>query len=420
VKKIFSFITAASLLVMSSCADKSVVKPQHEQVQISFSWWGNDSRHEYTIAGIELFEKLHPDIKVDVSYSEWSGYESRSRVRMISDTESDVMQINIGWIKQFSPDGKGYYDISQVTDYVDLSEFSDDILEYGKVDGILNAVPVAMNAQTIYINKTIYEQYGLDIPKTWDDFFDAAKVMSKDGIYPISAASKSMWLFTMSYAEQKVGKCFVSDDGKLSFSADELKTMMKMYCDIVNSKVAPLVEYYERINIENGVYGGTIAWVSDAENYCGAAMKKGYEIIPAPYTVIDGQQSGSGWHAKPATLYAISKNTEHPKEAAILLDFMLNSEEMALLQGVEKGIPLSTSARQSLDDAGQLQGLQYDASLLMENNSELTQMDPIVENTSLINAFFEACNLVIYDKTDIDTASQELYKTLNDITADQH
>ena len=84
-------------------------------------------------------------------------------------------------------------------------------------------------------------------------------------------------------------------------------------------------------------------------------------------------------------------------------------------QGVEKGIPLSTSARQSLDDAGQLQGLQYDASLLMENNKNMSQMDPIVENTSLINEFFKACNLVIYDMADIDTASQELYQTLNDI-----
>ena len=414
-KKVFSVIAAASFLVMSSCADKAIVKPQHEQVNISFSWWGNDKRHEYTISGIEVFEKLHPDIKVDISYSEWSGYEARSRVRMISDTESDVMQINIGWVKQFSPDGRGYYDISQLTDYVDLSEFSDDILEYGKVNGILNAIPVAMNAQTVYINKSIYDKYGLDIPGTWDDFFKAAKIMSKDGVYPISASSKSRWLFVMSYAEQELGKCFVSDDGRLSFTADELKIMMKMYCDIVNSKVAPLTEYYERTNIENGVYGGTIAWVSDAENYCGAAIKKGYEIIPAPYTVISGKPSGSGWHAKPATLYAISKNTEHPKEAAILLDFMLNSEEMALLQGVEKGIPLSTSARQSLDDAGQLQGLQYDASLLMENNKNMSQMDPIVENTSLINEFFKACNLVIYDKADIDTASQELYQTLNDI-----
>ena len=109
-KKVFSVIAAASFLVMSSCADKAIVKPQHEQVNISFSWWGNDKRHEYTISGIEVFEKLHPDIKVDISYSEWSGYEARSRVRMISDTESDVMQINIGWVKQFSPDGRGYYD----------------------------------------------------------------------------------------------------------------------------------------------------------------------------------------------------------------------------------------------------------------------------------------------------------------------
>jgi len=131
---------------------KKVVTEHHQQTQISFSWWGNDTRNEYTLEAVRKFEELHPDIKVECSYSEWSGYEARSHVRMVSNTEADVMQINFGWLSDHSPDGKGYYDLEKQTDVLDLSTFSDEYLEYGRMNGVLNAVPIAMNTETIYIN----------------------------------------------------------------------------------------------------------------------------------------------------------------------------------------------------------------------------------------------------------------------------
>ena len=166
------------------------------------------------------------------------------------------------------------------------------------------------------------------------------------------------------------------------------------------------------INYEKGIYAGGICWVSDAVNYFGSTIDKGYEVVIADYTADPGLPHGAGWYAKPATLYAISRNTEHPQEAAMLLDFLLNDPEMAKLQGVEKGIPLSAAARQTLDEEGMLQGLQYQASLKMEENPNLGKMNSIVENAGLIDAFVEACNLVVFEKETPEIASQELYRKI--------
>ena len=89
--------------------------------EISFSWWGNDERHNYTLEGVDLFERENPGISVDCKYSVWSGYENRNRIYMLSGDEPDVMQINYNWIRQYSPDGNGYYDLYQLSDYIDLS-----------------------------------------------------------------------------------------------------------------------------------------------------------------------------------------------------------------------------------------------------------------------------------------------------------
>ena len=412
--RIKGLLTAAALLCgfLGGCSEHQVVTENRNITEITLSWWGNDARTEYTLEAVQQFEALHPDIKVNCSYSEWSGYEARSRVQMVSDTEADVMQINFGWLSEYSQDGTGYYDLSQVEDTLDLSNFTEPMLDYGRKNGVLNAVPIAMNAETIYINKTIYDKYGLDVPETWDDYFAAAAVMQKDGVYPLSGVAKSVWLYTLTYAEQMTGKPFLRDDGSLNFNAHQLRIMLEFYDRMVEEKVIPQVEYYDRLNIEKGVYAGGIAWVSDAKNYFGGAADKGYEIVIADYTAKPGMKHGDGWYAKPATMYAISKNTEHPTESAMLLDFLLNSPEMAKLQGVEKGIPLSSAARQTLAEEGMLQGLQYQASLKMEENTELSKMNAFVENSGLIDAFVEACNLVLYEKATSEEASQELYRTI--------
>ena len=103
-RRIAASAAALALFLECGCSQKQSVTSQHEQTEITLSWWGNDNRTEYTLQAVHLFETQHPEIKVKCSYSEWSGYEARSRIRMVSDTEADVMQINVGWLDQFSAD----------------------------------------------------------------------------------------------------------------------------------------------------------------------------------------------------------------------------------------------------------------------------------------------------------------------------
>lgn len=412
--RIAASAAALALFLECGCSQKQSVTSQHEQTEITLSWWGNDNRTEYTLQAVQLFETQHPEIKVKCSYSEWSGYEARSRIRMVSDTEADVMQINVGWLDQFSADGSGYYDLNKVSDSLDLSNFPEDILRFGTRNNVLNAIPIAMNAETVYINKTIFNKYGLDVPKTWDDMFDCAKVLSKDNIYPLSGASKAVWLYAITYTEQSTGVSFLDEKNNFAFTPAEWEVAIDFYIRMVNEKVIPQIENFKKVNIEKGEYAGSIAWVSDAINYFGTSINKGDEVIAADYTAFSPDESGAGWYEKPATLYAISKNTVHPREAALLLDFMLNSSDMALLQGVEKGIPISKSALGHLDKAGMLSGLQYEASEVMNSNTRLREMNPVLENNDMINDFIDACNLVLYDKSSLEDAAAELCKSINE------
>ena len=404
-RNIIALMTGAALITTAGCGSSSKVKTQRRQVEISFSWWGNDARNKYTLEAIKEFEKIHPEIKVDCNYSEWSGFEKRNKVWMASGTESDVMQINYGWLTEYSADGMGYYNLRELTNYFDISTFSEDALRYGTSNNMLNALPIAMNTETVYINKTIYDKYGLSVPKTWNDLFAAAKVMKADGIYPLSASAKSMWLYLIAYTEQAQQKKILDDEGNLNFTAEDFGVMIEFYKKLVDEKAMPQVEHYERIDLDNEKYAGSVAWVSDANSYFGAAVENGREVVVADFTAIDGSAPGEGWYAKPATMYAVSKNTVHTKEAGLLLDYLVNSSEMAEYQGIEKGIPLSSAAKETLDKNGKLEGLQYEASQNMDKY-QLSELSPVLENGSFIDDFFAACNDYLYNKA-----------TLSDITS---
>ncbi|MGN1338673.1 MAG: ABC transporter substrate-binding protein [Oscillospiraceae bacterium] len=407
---------ALPLLLLCSCSSAPVVLNQGEYTEISLSWWGNDARTEYTLAAVKKFEEIHPDIRVKCSYSEWSGYQTRYNIQMKSDTESDVMLINFNWLNKYSADGTGYYNIYDLAGTLDLSQFSESELSFGVRGGKLNAVPIALNTQTMYYNKTIYDSYGLALPQTWDDLFHAAEVMNGER-YPISMPAKTAMFFITAYTEQQSGKTFISNDGKLGFGVEELKTMLDLYSQLINAKVMPQVEYFDKNGLRSAEYAGCMAWLSDAENYMGPAREAGYEIVVGDYIgCTDGVR---GWYTKPATLYAVSAKTEHPEEAALLLDFLLNSDEISELQGVEKGVPLSRSSREYLEQNGLLKGLHYDAFQLMsENIGSMRLIDPFMEDTDMLDVFQDACNSVLYGKITSAEKAEELYTTFTGMLAE--
>ena len=407
-------VLAISISLFSGCGNETVITDNLEQVQLSFSWWGNDVRHEYTLDAVKKFEAIHPDINVVCHYSDWSGYQTRSDAQMASNTEADVMLINYAWIQQYSPDGKKYYDINTQKDNIDLSNFSPEELDYGMQEGKLNAIPTALNTQTVYINKTIYDKYGLTVPKTWDDYFNAAKVMNGE-VYPIAMVAKSLWFFSVAYAEQKAGKKFMTKDGVLNFTPEDLQIMIDFYCRLVNEKVIPQPEYYDSVKLSTGEYAGTLAWVSDASSHCNKAIENGYEMVIADYPVGASSKPGDGWYAKPATMYAISANTEHPTEAAMFLDFLVNSDEMAKLQGVEKGVPVSSAARECLEKNNMLTGIQYEAFLKMnEYTDSIAVVSPYFEDADMIDDFRNACNAVLFNKSSKAEQANELYRQFRD------
>ncbi len=406
-------LTVSFLLSGCSVPRNTNVRETPDPVEIELSWWGNDTRHEYTINGLELFNQKNPDIDVQFKYGVWDGYEKRNAIAMVSNTESDVMQINYAWLKTYSPDGTGYYDLNELSDIIDLNNFSEKDLSYGTVNGHLNALPIAYNTTGFFYNEKLFEKYGLELPKTWDDLFNAAKVMSKDDIYLLGASTKQLFIILTAWYEQQSGSALFSEDGKLISGNEAMKKMLEFYKKLVDEKVIIPVDEYDSNSFTLQKVAGIACWINEAEVYYNNSKERNVRMVLGPFPEKPGAKR-HGWYIKPATMYAISKSTDHPKEAGKLLNYLLNDKDMARLQLTEKGVPVSISAFTALVDEPHTDTFAFDVSTEIQRQRNIfLPMVPEIEYSSTYSTFKNEADKYLYQRQSLSLTAENIAATIN-------
>ncbi len=417
-----SFVVMTAILVFSLIKvnfnagyGKSYTTTRQGGAVIQLSWWGNDPRHIYTMEGVDHFQEQESDIEVSYRYGEWNGYEKRTKVWMQSHNEADVMQINYAWLDIYSSDGNGFYDLNELSDYIDLDCFSEEELSYGTQNGKLNALPIAMNTHVFYYNQDVLDEYGLSLPKTWDDLFKMGEVLGKDDKYVLGVNKKQMFLILIAYYEQKTGKQMFKQDGTLAINKDEMTELVEFYKKLLDGHVLCPVDTFDRSLYMSGEIAGTMCWVSDTKIYCDGLAETGANVSMCMYPVLPNAKR-SGWYIKPATMWAISADTEHPVEAAKLLNYLLNDPYMVKLQQTEKGVPVSKKAVEILNEDGLSATNEYKAiEEIKEYQEELLLIIPNIENESIIDTFKSGADEYIFDKATAEECADTICDEINDI-----
>lgn len=388
-----------------------------EEIDLEVSWWGSDDRTGYTRQALRGYEQDNHGIKINMTYGEFAGFEQKNDVKMFSKNAADIMQINYAWIEKYQQKGLDFYDMNKLSSDLDLSQYDEVQLSYGQNSkGEQIALPIAVNVEVVWYNKSIYDSYGLEIPKTWDDLFAAAQIMRKDGIYPLDMDSTAIWQSMVAYIEQTTGHSVFDENNQFAFTQEDVENMISFYLKLEDAGVTECVADRDEAKLEKGIYAGSMQWVSGAAKYEAMISGRGNEVQAAMAPASLNQQR-PGWYVKPATLYVISANTKYPQEAAKLLNYMVSDEHMVSLQKLEKGVPCNARAIEILDAAGDLQGTQYDATLLaQEQNYPL--MSPYFEVSDYQQALKGAIDRVMYGEASLEEAAAEAYATMSGVDDD--
>lgn len=418
-KKLISiFIAAVMALSLASCefSEQMNVQKRKRNTAITFSWWGNETRSRYTLEGLEKFEQKK-GITVTPRYSELAGYKDRLDMDRNAGSLCDVIQVQYSWMHEYVSDGYEFYDMYKLKNQIKLGNFTDEQLKLGEVDGKLMGIPTSLNSINFFYNSSTLKKYGFKPPQTWSELFRLGERLKDEGIYAAEMSDKSLWFSCVAYTEQATGKPMMDHNGRMQYTADEFKVMLEFYKKLIDSNVTSRPSEFNHTDFYNSKAAGVACWISEAESYFASnrgvdASKVDIDLGEQPVISTD---SRSGWYKKPMALYCIKNDTGEVEKAAKLVDYLVNSESMAVLQGTEKGIPLSRSALEVLESRDMLSDLQAVATKKMEENKSMGLMDPALENDMIRATFFSIGDEVVYNNANAYEKGRQMYEAAKNI-----
>ncbi|MEV4759103.1 extracellular solute-binding protein [Micromonospora sp. NPDC049559] len=326
-------------------------------VQLRFSWWGNNDRAAATQKVIEAFQAQNPGIKVAGETADFNAYFDKLATQTAANDAPDVITLGGAYPQEYGARG-ALLDLSRVSGELRTDQIDGAALGNGKFGGKQYGVPTGVNTFGVVVDPVVFEKANVPLPDdnawTWADFVEIAKKVaagSPKGTYGVADPSRPDALDL--YSRQR-SEGLYTPDGKVGISKQTLTDWFTMTTALRDSGAAPPASLTselagqpapEQTLVGRGLAGMQIDWSNQL-----SALRKAsghpLKLLRAP-----GENAGKqpGMWLQASQLYTISSRSKHPKEAAKLVDFLVNSPEAGKIILTDRGIPANAQVRTAIE-----------------------------------------------------------------------
>lgn len=136
-------------------------------------------------------------------------------------------------------------------------------------------------------------------------------------------------------------------------------------------------------------------------------------LVPLRFPTVTGSASDSEQFFKPAMFYSASASSEHPEEAQLFIDYLVNSEEAGSLTGIDRGLPGNETVREAIlpDLAG---GAQVIVDYQEELEPDISPIPPVppVGYGAVQDIIFRFEEEVIFDRMSPEEAAEGMFSEI--------
>lgn len=375
--------------------EKATEEEKKEPVELSLWYTANESDpndrdHSWLSETVELFQKENPHITVKTTIIGGAGgndYRTKLSAEIASNNAPDVF-MTWGWdrLVPFAEAGKLY----DLTDIIKQDEALSEVIVPENLAGVtykekVYALPDAIDLQGLFYNKQIFEENGLELPKTTDELIAVSKTLRERGITPVALGNSVTWPTLIPYSTLLAdigGDAFYKElekNGPQDFSSEEyIRTMGEL----------------NRL-VDAGVFTDNFNGIQPPES--AAAFKQGQAAMFLQGTwqisgLVAEMGDNVGYISFPTTdagktliqkvipkAYAVSADTKYPEETLAFLKFMYSPDRQKAFN--EKGAIVTT--RNVGIDVETMPSLKQDVMKLLESDAESIYMIDVFCSTNV-------------------------------------
>lgn len=149
---------------------------------------------------IEDYKTIYPNVKFEINEYENEKYKSIIRDTLVTNEGPDIFfSWGYNFLKEFVEADK----VLDITEYYEEAgyekEINEEVLNGFKFGDSIYGIPVQGFDVVLYVNKKIFEKYGLEYPKTYEELLHAIKVFNDNDIVPISIGGQEPWVMSFMY-----------------------------------------------------------------------------------------------------------------------------------------------------------------------------------------------------------------------------
>lgn len=178
---------------VDTSAAESIAKVDYDGEPVELTFWGLSTRAEIEDL-TEIFNAANENIKVTYSTYDTDGIKDACKTAAQSNSMPSMWFNWGGALGQYYVDNGMTYDLTQYAEEHDWKNtYNPGALSLCTLGGQLSGLPTSYNVIGMYYRTDIFEQNGIEVPTTIEEFDAACKTLKDAGITPISTAGLNGW-----------------------------------------------------------------------------------------------------------------------------------------------------------------------------------------------------------------------------------
>ncbi|MBF0778778.1 ABC transporter substrate-binding protein [Streptococcus cuniculi] len=277
------------------------------------------------------FMKEHPKVKIKIETFAWNDFYTKWTTGLANGNVPDISTALPNQVMEMI-NSDALLPLDDTIEQIGKERFSEAALSEAKVGDKHYSIPLYSHAQVMWVRTDLLKAHNIEVPKTWDELYEASKKLTADGVSGISVpfgTNDLMGTRFLNFYVRSAGGSLLTKDLKADLTSDiaqeGIKYWVKMYKE-VSPKDSLNFNVLQQATL---FYQGKTAFDFNSGFHVGGVQANSPQLLDSidayPMPKVNASDKDYGIETSNIPM-VVWKNSKHPEVAKAFLEYLYQDD----------------------------------------------------------------------------------------------